>query len=115
MNFCLSVGIFSPTAYCEGLNEMVVCLFLHCTMKALRNSTDHEQILDNDIARRFWQEWLTIAEVVVVVAFSSRARILGECSTFHSPPALFFFNFFFMEISSRALIPLFRPGSVHSG
>ena len=26
----------------------------------------------------------------MVVAFSSRARILGECSTIHSPPALFF-------------------------
>ena len=50
--------------------------------------------------------------VVVVVAFSSRARILGECSTSHSPPALFFF---YVEISSRTLIPLFRPGSVHSG
>ena len=35
--------------------------------------------------------------VVVVVAFSSLARILGECSTIHSPPALlsFFFFFFF--------------------
>ena len=29
----------------------------------------------------------------VVVAFSSLARILGECSTIHSPPALFFFFF----------------------
>ena len=29
---------------------------------------------------------------MVVVAFSSRARILGECSTIHSPPALFFFQ-----------------------
>ena len=26
--------------------------------------------------------------VVVVVAFSLRARILGECLTIHSPPAL---------------------------
>ena len=30
---------------------------------------------------------------MVVVAFSSRARILGECSTIHSPPALFFVLF----------------------
>ena len=30
--------------------------------------------------------------MVVVVAFSSRARILGECSTIHSPPALLFFS-----------------------
>ena len=27
----------------------------------------------------------------VLVAFSSRARILGECLTIHSPPAFFFF------------------------
>ena len=44
----------------------------------------------------------------------SLARILGECSIFHSPPALFFFSFE-VEINSRTLIPLFRPGSVHSG
>ena len=50
----------------------------------------------------------------LVVAFSSRKRILGECSTIHSPPALYFL-IFFMEISSRTLIPLFRPGLVHSG
>ena len=28
---------------------------------------------------------------LLVVAFSSRARILGECSIIHSPPAFFFF------------------------
>ena len=48
------------------------------------------------------------------VASSSLAKILGECSTIHSPPALFFF-FFRVEISSRTLIPLFSPGSVHRG
>ena len=32
-------------------------------------------------------------------AFSRRARILGECSTFHSPAALFFF--LKVEISVR--------------
>ena len=53
-------------------------------------------------------------ELVGVVVFSSRARILGECSTSHSPPALFYF-IFIAEISSRTLIPLFRPRSVHSG
>ena len=46
---------------------------------------------------------------VVVVA-----RILGECSTIHSLPALFFF-FFKVEISLRTLIPLFSPESVHCG
>ena len=49
---------------------------------------------------------------MVVVALSSLARILGECSTFHSLPALTFFK---VEISSRTLIPLFMPGSVNSG
>ena len=37
----------------------------------------------------------------------------GRCSTIHSLPALIFF--FKVEISLRTLIPLFRPGSVHSG
>ena len=40
--------------------------------------------------------------VVVVVAFSSCARLWGECSTL-------------VEISSRKLNPLFSPGSVHNG
>ena len=55
--------------------------------------------------------------MMVVEAFPSLARILGECSTIHSPPALFSFCFCFfeVEISSRTLIPLFRPGSVLSG
>ena len=60
---------------------------------------------------------LVVVVVVVGVAFSSRARIWGECSTIHSPPALLFFFFFFsplVEISSRTLIPLFRPGSVYN-
>ena len=33
----------------------------------------------------------TLMVVVAMVAFSSLARILGECLTIHSPPALFFF------------------------
>ena len=64
-----------------------------------------------------------VVVVVVVVAFSSLARISGECSTIHFLPALFlspclrlfFFFFFDVQISSRTLIPLFMPGSVHSG
>ena len=52
---------------------------------------------------------------VVVVASSSLARILGECLTMYSPPVPFFFFFFKVEISSFTLIPLLRPGSVHSG
>ena len=46
--------------------------------------------------------------------FCTLARIWGECSIIHSPPVLFFF-FFEVEICSHALIPLFMPGSVHSG
>ena len=49
-----------------------------------------------------------------VVASSSRARILGECSTIHSPPALFFF-FFEVETRSNTLIPLLTPRSDHGG
>ena len=58
----------------------------------------------------------------MVVAFSSLATICGECSTIHSPPALFFFFFlggdrdvWVVEVSFRTLIPLFMQGSVHSG
>ena len=32
---------------------------------------------------------VVVVVVMVVVAFFSRARILGECSTIHSPPALY--------------------------
>ena len=56
---------------------------------------------------------MVVVVVAVVVTFFSCARILGECSTINSPPALFFF--FLVEISSRRLIPLFRPGSAHNG
>ena len=63
---------------------------------------------------------ISVTQNVVVVAFSLHARIWGECSTVHSPAAFLFFFFFFLlflkeEISSRTLIPLFRPGSVDSG
>ena len=52
------------------------------------------------------------AGVGEMVAFTSLARILGKCSTIQSMPAPFFFE---VEISSRTVIPLFMPGSVHSG
>ena len=48
-------------------------------------------------------------------------KLLGECVAIHFPPALllFFFSLFKkkkkVKISSRTLIPLFMPGSVHSG
>ena len=50
--------------------------------------------------------------IIKVVAFSSCVRILGECLTIHSTPTFFFFK---VEISLRTLIPLFKPGLVHSG
>ena len=65
----------------------------------------------------------TLIVVVVLVAFSSLARILGECPTIHSQRALVFSLFFVLflflllevEISSHILIPLLMTGSVHSG
>ena len=57
--------------------------------------------------------------VVVVVAFSSFARILGDCSTIHSLPALLSVSFLLLflkeDIRSRTLISLFTPESLHSG
>ena len=47
-----------------------------------------------------------------MVAFSSRARIWGEYSTIHSPPAIFFLKW---RLAREKFFPLFRPGSVHSG
>ena len=49
--------------------------------------------------------------VCVCVCVFLAARILGEGWTINSPHALFFK----VEICSRTLIPLFTPGSVHSG
>ena len=49
---------------------------------------------------------------IVVVAFCSLVRMLGEWLTIQSSPALFFFK---VEISSCTLIPLFRSGSSHNG
>ena len=51
----------------------------------------------------------------VVVFFFPRLQGLGEnvCHPFFT--CAFFFFFFWVEISSRTLIPLFMSGSVHSG
>ena len=51
--------------------------------------------------------------MIIMVAFSSFVRILGDYSIVHSLPVLFFF--FEVEISLHTLIPLLRKGSVHSG
>ena len=53
-----------------------------------------------------------VVVVLLMVVASSLARILEEYSTIRSPSALFLWG---VEIRSRLLIPLFRPGSVHSG
>ena len=69
---------------------------------------------------------LVVVVVVVVVVvtfffFFHLPRCWGECSLPFIPWLRFFFFFFFLsfflkvEISSRTLIPLLMPGSVHSG
>ena len=56
------------------------------------------------------------SKVVVVVAFSSLARIWGGKFDYPFPACVFFVVVFFkVEIRLRALIPLFMPGSVHCG
>ena len=54
----------------------------------------------------------SVRMMIMMMAFSSLARILGECLTIYSPRVLFFFFFvcFKVDISSRTLIPLFMPG-----
>ena len=67
---------------------------------------------------------VTVGSDLLVVAFSSHARILGRMFDNSFPACAFcflflsfflFLLFFLKDISSRTLIPLFRPGSVHSG
>ena len=64
----------------------------------------------------YWQSGSpTLIVTAHVVAFSLPERIWGEDVRPFIPCLRFFFFFFKVEISSRTLIPLFRPGSVHSG
>ena len=58
---------------------------------------------------------LTYAWGIGLVAFSSPAMIWGECSTSHTLPAFFGFYFLSGDKVAHTNIPLFRPGSVHSG
>ena len=53
--------------------------------------------------------------VVVLVVGGFVFEDLGRMFNNSFPTWAFFFFFFKVGISSRALIPLFRPGSVHSG
>ena len=59
---------------------------------------------------------LLIKVSVLVVAFSSNTRILGEGNNDESIPAsVFRFPLFQVEIGSRTSSPLFKPRSVHDG
>ena len=59
----------------------------HLTLRTNRYST----AVSRSISYLKITRLLPPERMVGVVAFSSRARILGECSTIHSPPAHFFF------------------------
>ena len=56
----------------------------------------------------------SVGIVPVVVAVFLASEDFGRMFDHSSPPPPRSF-FFKVEISSRTLIPLFRPGSVHSG
>ena len=63
---------------------------------------------------------LTISMQIYLVSlewwlFSLVRGIWENFPQFISPPGLFLLFFFKVEISMRTLIPLFTPGSVHSG
>ena len=64
---------------------------------------------------QIYSKWLKVAnQMGVVVVLFLLVKILQEHLTTHSPPVLFFF-FFWVKISLCILIPLFMPGSDHSG
>ena len=70
------------------------------------------ELLIHEKIQTFFFLILCLKTTIVLVAFCMLARILGECLTIHSPPVPFF------SLSgdySCTLIPLFRPGSIHSG
>ena len=68
---------FCSTYYCHANTKQLFGVSMTVTIMTINDNNDVDPV----------------TMVVVVVAFSSRARILGECSTIHSPPALFFFFF----------------------
>ena len=88
-----------------------LCRWGICVMTWLHH-VDHRMVSRGCV----WSAESSPEDFLVIVAFSLRARIQGECLTIHSLHALFF-PFFFpkVEMSSHMLIPLFRPGSVQSG
>ena len=95
LHLCLCLSPFSclPVSICVS----------KCAVLSNTNYTLNKQSLTKE----------TPGVVVVVVAFSSLARIVGEGCTIHSTPVLL--NLLKAEISSRTLITLFRPVSVHRG
>ena len=105
--FVLCCTLFHYTIlYCTLLYCLVLyCVDLCCIAFLCTGNTGHNHISPSGII------------VMVVLAFSSLARIGGTFSTIHSPPTRFFVVvvFFTVESSTRTLISLFRPGSVHSG
>ena len=82
-------------------------------MLGVANSGSYVGLQNKYVTRLDAGSRVECSQNMVVVAFSLHATIWGECSTIQSPPALIFF--FKVEISLRTLIPLLRPGSVHSG
>ena len=85
--------------------NVLFCLHRVQTLPAAGNKTVKIGLVDLDI--------VTVTNAVSGGGFFHASEDLGECSIVHSLSAPFFF--FEMEISLRTLIPLFMPGSVHSG
>ena len=81
--FQYNVYMLLPTGHFVLLRKMVDSLT--CSFCNHADETVLLTFLDCSKIRNYWPD-----VVVVVVAFSSRARILGECSTIHSPSMLFF-------------------------
>ena len=57
------------------------------------SSNKEEGVLKEIVAKRMVTVQSYPRTVVVLVAFSSLARILEDCSAIHSPPAVFFVLF----------------------
>ena len=79
------------------------------------NNFSNQSITQNSPVESLKSSHHGLSTSLRMVAFTLSARIFRDFSTNHSLPALFFFLFFSVEISLRTLIPLFRPGSIHSG
>ena len=115
---CILFGILLYYMYCDAQHHSVLhCITLQCITqyRNLYCMILHHTLLYCPVLYCLVSctAWYCEAVVVMVVAFSSLARILGEGLTIHSPPALFIFSK--VEISLCPPIPLFRPGSLHSG